>query len=72
MSEVWQTSKWLEDAPDDVLTPMVRLDDKDFYIKELVYCRNQSWFIPMRFFTRRGEMWAAGHSVSRKAVSMKC
>lgn len=68
VSEVWQSSKWLEDAPDDVLTPMIRLGDKDYYIKELAYCCDQSWFIPMRFFTRKGEMWASGHRVSRKNV----
>ncbi|EPS97810.1 hypothetical protein FOMPIDRAFT_1031788 [Fomitopsis schrenkii] len=66
VSEVWQSSKWLEDAPDDVLTPMIRLGDKDYYIKELAYCCDQSWFIPMRFFTRKGEMTA--YMLLRSAV----
>lgn len=68
VQEAWHGTKWLEDAPDDVLTPMLRMDGKDYYIKELVHCRNNSWFIPMRFVKRKEAMWAVGHRVERKTV----
>ncbi|CDO77550.1 hypothetical protein BN946_scf184912.g49 [Trametes cinnabarina] len=34
--ETWQASKWLVDAPDEVLTPMIRLHGHDFYVNELI------------------------------------
>ncbi|KAH9946546.1 hypothetical protein B0H21DRAFT_808883 [Amylocystis lapponica] len=63
LSEVWQASKWLVDAPDEVLTPMVRLDGKDYYINELTRCVDDAWFIPLRFFDMDGAKWAVGRKV---------
>lgn len=42
VKEVWQAEKWLYGVPSDVLTPMVRLGDRDFYINELAHCRDGS------------------------------
>ncbi|KAH9927295.1 uncharacterized protein B0H18DRAFT_907557, partial [Fomitopsis serialis] len=67
VSEVWQSSKWLVDAPDDVLTPMARIEGKDYYVKELAYCCDKTWFVPMRFFKRDTEMWAVGHRTSQSS-----
>ncbi|TFK51166.1 hypothetical protein OE88DRAFT_1735116 [Heliocybe sulcata] len=63
VSEVWQAEKWLCDAPDHVLTPMIRLGNTDFYVKELTRCHDGSWFIPTRFFEHAGKMLAVGHDV---------
>ncbi|KAI0363005.1 hypothetical protein BV20DRAFT_984071 [Pilatotrama ljubarskyi] len=52
VSETSQASKWLVEAPDHLLTPM------------LTCCRNDRWFIPTRFFELEGQgMWAVGHQV---------
>ncbi|KAI0369657.1 hypothetical protein BV20DRAFT_945672 [Pilatotrama ljubarskyi] len=82
VSETWQASKWLVDAPDHLLTPMVRLRDKDFYVNELTHCMNGQWFIPTRFFEFEGQgMWAVGHhvragenglEVEEKRMTMSC
>ena len=34
VEEVWHARKWLCDAPNHLLTPMVRIKNVDFYIKE--------------------------------------
>ncbi|KAH9920588.1 uncharacterized protein B0H18DRAFT_936500 [Fomitopsis serialis] len=60
ITEVWQTKKWLVDVPDDLLTPMVRIHRKDFYVHELVYCSDGTWFLPQRFFELEGNPWSLG------------
>ncbi|TFK45607.1 hypothetical protein OE88DRAFT_1639656 [Heliocybe sulcata] len=70
-SEVWQARKWLYDAPDDVLTPMVREWDKDYYVKELVYCKDQTWLIPTRFFEHAQSKHAVGWLVEQTAVRLQ-
>ncbi|OBZ79989.1 hypothetical protein A0H81_00442 [Grifola frondosa] len=70
ISEVWQAAKWLVDAPDEVLTPMVRLNGKDYYINELTLCRGDRWFIPCRFFDMRGERWALGQQVHHSQTGL--
>ncbi|RDX41693.1 hypothetical protein OH76DRAFT_1364093 [Lentinus brumalis] len=69
VSEVWQAGKWLVDAPDEVLTPMVRQNGEDFYVNELTRCAAGKWFIPKRFFELGGKMWAKGHEVIETSVS---
>ncbi|KAI0644697.1 hypothetical protein C8Q79DRAFT_912903 [Trametes meyenii] len=65
VTEHYQGSKWLVDAPDELLTPMIRLHDRDFYVNELTYCEGGQWFIPKRFFEFEGHgMWAVGHNVA--------
>ncbi|KAH9899976.1 hypothetical protein C8Q73DRAFT_754715 [Cubamyces lactineus] len=64
IEEVWQASKWLVDAPDSVLTPMTRINGKDYFVNELVLCTDNLWFVPTRFFEFRGALWAKG----RRAV----
>lgn len=71
VKEVWQAGKWLTDAPDDVLTPMIRrkADFKAFYVNELVQCRDGRWFIPERFIIFEGVQWALGRFVDPSAVN---
>ncbi|KAH9885842.1 hypothetical protein C8Q73DRAFT_659328 [Cubamyces lactineus] len=68
--EVWQASKWLVDASDAVLTPMARINGKDFYVNELAFCSDSSWFIPTRFFEVGGELWVKGHHATDSAVTL--
>ncbi|KAI0829952.1 hypothetical protein BC628DRAFT_1314715 [Trametes gibbosa] len=70
VQEAWQASKWLVDAPDSVLTPMTRVGGKDFFVNELVYCSNRSWFIPTRFFNFEGVLWAKGRDVTDSEVGL--
>ncbi|KAI0689246.1 hypothetical protein C8T65DRAFT_731047 [Cerioporus squamosus] len=64
VSEVWHSEKWLVDAPDAILTPMIRHQGQDYYVNELAACAGGRWFIPTRFFEMNGEMWAKGHAAS--------
>lgn len=63
LGEVWDASKMLRDAPDHLLTPAVKHLRKIFYINELVQRTGHRWFLPTRWFTRNGAMWAMGHHV---------
>ena len=66
--EVWHARKWLYDVSDHLLTPMVRIKNKDFYVNELVYCTNHTYFIPTRFYKKNDELWAFGHDVINAPV----
>ncbi|KAI9000497.1 hypothetical protein BD414DRAFT_404535 [Trametes punicea] len=70
VTEIWQAAKMLVDAPDDVLTPMVRVRGQDYYVKELVYCADKSWFIPSRFFEFEGALWAKGLPVMESQTGL--
>ncbi len=64
LKEVWQADKWLFEVSDDVLTPMIRQGDKDFYVNELTYCVDGRWFIPERYFEHEGKTFALGRAVT--------
>ncbi|EJF61700.1 hypothetical protein DICSQDRAFT_59881 [Dichomitus squalens LYAD-421 SS1] len=69
VSETYHSSKWLVDAPGTLLTPMVRIDDRDFYVDELTYCNDEEWCIPVRFFEFEGQgMWAVCQKVEMTEV----
>ena len=68
VKEVWQAEKWLYDVPNEILTPMVRVRDKDFYIHELLYCTSGTWFIPQRFFEHENKRLAVGHVANPSQV----
>ncbi|EPQ49890.1 hypothetical protein GLOTRDRAFT_134493 [Gloeophyllum trabeum ATCC 11539] len=68
VSEVWQAEKWLVEAPDHLLTPMIRQDNQDYYTNELAHCSDDSWFIPTRFFEHAGQMMAVGHDAIPSSV----
>ncbi|PSR78377.1 hypothetical protein PHLCEN_2v7420 [Hermanssonia centrifuga] len=71
IKEVWQAEKWLYEVPDELLTPMIRLQNKDFYVQELVYCENEKWFIPERFFEYEGLKYAVGHAVTTSSLLLQ-
>ncbi|OJT07070.1 hypothetical protein TRAPUB_2102 [Trametes pubescens] len=68
IQEAWHASKWLVDAPDDILTPMTRVRGKDFFVNELTFCTDKSWFIPTRFFDFEGGLWAKGRRATESKV----
>ncbi|KAB5589078.1 hypothetical protein CTheo_7477 [Ceratobasidium theobromae] len=67
MSEVWHGSKMLCDAPDHLLTPMIRYNGKIFYVNELVKRKND-WFLPLRWIMmdERCEPCAIGYKVGEQ------
>ena len=69
MSQAWHGSKMLEDAPDHLMTPMIRLNGRVFYVNELVQ-RLNDWFLPLRWFLRGEEQYpyAFGHRVEMTEV----
>jgi hypothetical protein len=71
ISEVQNAEKLLSSISDDMLTPMVRNNGTIYYINELVLCADNRFFIPKRFFTRDGTLWARGHPVTQSPVSIK-
>ena len=68
LSEVWHGAKMMRDMPDHLLTLTVKQSGVIFYINELVKRTGDRWFLPTRWFTRNGEMWAMGHRVDESPV----
>ncbi|EUC62448.1 hypothetical protein RSOL_420510, partial [Rhizoctonia solani AG-3 Rhs1AP] len=64
MSQIWHGGKLLKDVPDRVLTPMIRHNNRIYYVGELVE-RTQGWFLPLRWilYGKERKMYAAGHIV---------
>ncbi|THU93269.1 hypothetical protein K435DRAFT_829530 [Dendrothele bispora CBS 962.96] len=58
LSEARQAKRWLEEIPDDLLTPMARIHDQDFFIYEPVMLQDSTCCIPTRWFERAGSLWA--------------
>lgn len=48
-SEVWHFDKWLNAAPDAVLTPMAIINGRSFYVQELISLRDRSYFYVERW-----------------------
>jgi hypothetical protein len=70
MSQAWHGSKMLEDAPDHLMTPMVRTNGKIYYVNEIVK-RKGDWFLPLRWFLRGEsyELFAFGHRAQQTEVN---
>ncbi|KAI0309831.1 hypothetical protein OF83DRAFT_1179167 [Amylostereum chailletii] len=64
LSETWQSQRWRHEADPSLLTPMVRIGHRDFYIHEPAKLTNGKMCMPMRWFqrisatTRKKELWA--------------
>jgi len=75
VAQLWHSSKWLNDLPDDMLTPMVihPISGAHYYVGELCRCDDSSWFIPQRWFNKAQEgMWALGLEVAPSEVRNIC
>jgi hypothetical protein len=74
MSETWHGSKWLKDMPDELLTPMVihPTSERHFFVEELCCCKDGTYFIPTRWFTKKNNgLWAWGYGVEKAEVLFK-
>ena len=54
LSEVYQAQHWLHDMDPTLLTPMVRVHGRDFFIFEPTLLVDGSACVPTRWFTRKG------------------
>ncbi|TFK46353.1 hypothetical protein OE88DRAFT_1739458 [Heliocybe sulcata] len=50
--EAWQGKRWLEEMDPELLTPMVRSNDQDFFIYEPTFLKNGQVCMPVCWFTR--------------------
>ncbi len=59
LSEARQAARWLNEAPDDQLTPMLRVrHGEDYYIHEPMMLRDGVVCMPYRWFKRKGKHFA--------------
>jgi hypothetical protein len=73
MCEAWHGSKWLKDMPDDMLTPMAvhPTSEHHFFIEELCFCSDGTWFIPTQWFMKKSDgIWAWGYVVEKTQVNV--
>lgn len=53
LEHCWQAERWLHEIDDDLLTPMHRTKEQDFYTLEPAQLMDGSMVMPHRWFTRR-------------------
>lgn len=68
LTEARQAERWLHEVPNNMLTPMLRLGARDFYIYEPVMLRDGGVCMPVRWFSR---MEAGSHVWYAKCWSMQ-
>ncbi|KAI0079426.1 hypothetical protein K474DRAFT_1617769 [Panus rudis PR-1116 ss-1] len=69
VSEFWQARRLFDEPDLDLLQPMwadwERASHRHFYIKELAALQDGTLVIPMMWYTKGGEMYLDGHTVTR-------
>ena len=58
ISEARQGQRWLNEVPNELLTPMARIDNRDFFIFEPAVLHDGPCCIPFRWFMRKGTIYA--------------
>ncbi|RDB27987.1 hypothetical protein Hypma_002121 [Hypsizygus marmoreus] len=58
LSEARQGARWLHEVPDEQLTPMARIGNRDYFIHEPAMLRDERVCMPHRWFTRGGVLFA--------------
>jgi hypothetical protein len=58
LSEARHGDRWLNELDNDQLTPMVRVNQSDYYVYEQTLLCDGKACIPTRFFTRKNAIWA--------------
>jgi hypothetical protein len=59
LSEAWQAERWLKELDSSLTTPMLRVNNHhDFYIDEPCLLHSGDVCLPVRWFTRGGQMFA--------------
>ncbi|KAF8575819.1 hypothetical protein K439DRAFT_1368905, partial [Ramaria rubella] len=65
-SQAWHGEKWLRHVSDELLMLTVKHmgTGHHFYVRELMKCLDGTYFIPERWFLKKGgKMWSRGHNV---------
>lgn len=70
MSQAHNGSKMLLELPLHTTTPAVRVRGLIFYVGELLQRSDWSFYIPERFFSRQGQLYALGWRVSCSTVGV--
>jgi hypothetical protein len=69
ISEACQAHRWLNEVPDDEITPMAQLGQQDYYIHEPVMLRNGECCMPVRWFTVGELLFAKCWKMEMEAIS---
>ena len=57
LSDAWQARRWLHEMDPELLTPVIKQDNQDYYIFEPAVLVDQSVCMPERWFVRSGKMF---------------
>ncbi|KDQ14913.1 hypothetical protein BOTBODRAFT_145446 [Botryobasidium botryosum FD-172 SS1] len=69
--ELRHGSKWLDSWPDSALTPMIDYNNQHYYVNEMVQLKDSRYFIPLRWFTHKGEMRMIGYNVVPSSAGLR-
>ncbi|CDO68416.1 hypothetical protein BN946_scf184815.g63 [Trametes cinnabarina] len=74
MSEAWHAARWLRELSPEIATPMVRVDQHDYYVHEPAKLLDGRLVVPYRWFTKAtasGEQVIHGEGRSLHAVTFQ-
>ncbi|KAF9780464.1 hypothetical protein BJ322DRAFT_1128850 [Thelephora terrestris] len=63
VSEVWQGEKWRKRIDPRILTPMVAIGSRHFYVFEFARLRDGRYIVPERWVKYKGELYAEAFEV---------
>ncbi|KAG1784306.1 uncharacterized protein HD556DRAFT_1251521, partial [Suillus plorans] len=72
LNEAWQAKHWLEELDPELLTPVVRLQNQDFFIFEPALLTSGQACMPFRWFIRCKKMYARAWRLQPVAREMNC
>jgi hypothetical protein len=72
LNEARQAKYWLEELDPELLTPVVRLHNQDFFVFEPTLLSSGQACIPFRWFTRGGKMYTKAWSLRPVTREMDC
>jgi hypothetical protein len=72
LNEARQAKRWLEELDPELLTPVVRLHNQDFFVFEPVLLSGGQVCMPFRWFMRCGKMYAKVWSLRPVARELDC
>ncbi|KAG1773421.1 hypothetical protein EDD22DRAFT_998993 [Suillus occidentalis] len=72
LNEARQAKYWLEELDPELLTPVVRLHNQDFFVFEPTLLSSGQACIPFRWFTRGGKMYTKAWSLRPVTREVDC
>ncbi|KAG2035286.1 hypothetical protein BDR03DRAFT_812159, partial [Suillus americanus] len=72
LNEAWQAKHWLEELDPELLTPVVRLQNQDFFIFEPALLTSGEACMPFHWFVRRKKMYARAWRLRPVAREINC